>query len=472
MQLNNPPQRSPSCGDVADRDSRETFMNQAEIAATRPESPPADNATSLQQARERMQRTGQWHAGQMLGRRWSIGCVALEVTQRCNLDCTLCYLSEMSEAVQDIPLSELFRRIDTISRIYGPGTGVQITGGDPTLRRCEDLVAIVRRIRDRGMRPSLFTNGIKASRAMLAELAAGRLADVAFHVDTTQQRKGFATESELNAIRREYIDRTCGLPIAVFFNTTVHDGNLHEIPDVARLFVAHSDRVSVASFQMQADTGRGIQRGRTVTMTRAKVADRIAAGAGTPIRFLSGIGHHRCNGYAVTLVANGHVHDITADPSLVAEALTATSGLAYDHTSRFRRFRRLIAWGVSHPGFLLRGAHWAARTLWALKRDLLASRGRVHRLTFFIHDFMDACHLEHDRIASCAFMVATVDGPVSMCLHNARRDSYILKPIRITTPTGETIWNPLTGDGRPRRHVPPKGRRRATTHRGRLPTVR
>ena len=31
---------------------------------------------------------------QVLGRRSTVGCVALEITQRCNLDCTLCYLSE------------------------------------------------------------------------------------------------------------------------------------------------------------------------------------------------------------------------------------------------------------------------------------------------------------------------------------------------------------------------------------------
>ena len=36
---------------------------------------------------------------QILGRALPIGCVAVEITQRCNLDCTLCYLSEHSEQV-------------------------------------------------------------------------------------------------------------------------------------------------------------------------------------------------------------------------------------------------------------------------------------------------------------------------------------------------------------------------------------
>src|SRR6266496_4038251 len=123
-------------------------------------------------------------ANQVLGRRSTIGCVALEITQRCNLDCTLCYLSESSETVHDAPLDALFRRIDRISELYGPGVGVQVTGGDPTLRKRAELVAIVRRISERGLRPSLFTNGIKATRGLLTELTEAGLFDVACHVDT------------------------------------------------------------------------------------------------------------------------------------------------------------------------------------------------------------------------------------------------------------------------------------------------
>src|SRR5262245_8665833 len=123
---------------------------------------------------------------QVLGRRSTIGCVALEITQRCNLDCTLCYLSENSESVKDLPLEVLFQRIDRIREIYGPGVGVQVTGGDPTLRRRDELVQIVRRIGERDLRPSLLTNGIRATRDLLEALVAAGLFDVAFHVDTTQ----------------------------------------------------------------------------------------------------------------------------------------------------------------------------------------------------------------------------------------------------------------------------------------------
>jgi MoaA/NifB/PqqE/SkfB family radical SAM enzyme len=91
-----------------------------------------DPTSPLGEARWAMIATGQWDAAQSMGRRWPIGCVALEITQRCNLDCTACYLSDHSEAVKDLPLEEVFRRIDLIHARYGAGTDVQVTGGDPT----------------------------------------------------------------------------------------------------------------------------------------------------------------------------------------------------------------------------------------------------------------------------------------------------------------------------------------------------
>ncbi|MCK7489904.1 MAG: hypothetical protein MZU79_06490 [Anaerotruncus sp.] len=61
----------------------------------------------------------------------------------------------------------------------GRGVSVQVTGGDPTLRDRRELVAIVKRLAERELRPSLFTNGLLATRDLLAELAAVGLFDVA-----------------------------------------------------------------------------------------------------------------------------------------------------------------------------------------------------------------------------------------------------------------------------------------------------
>ncbi|WP_207415753.1 radical SAM protein [Roseomonas haemaphysalidis] len=444
-------------------------MTPAQIAAAQPEAPLAPGEAPMQRARARMQNTGQWHPRQSMGRRWSIGCVALEITQRCNLDCTLCYLSDHSEAVKDLPLDEVFRRIDMIRAHYGPDTDVQVTGGDPTLRKRDELVAIVRRIRAVGMRPSLFTNGIKATRAMLAELCEAGLVDVAFHVDMTQERKGYDSEVALNAVRLEYIERARGLPLSVFFNTTAYDGNFHEIADVAAFFVQHADVVRLASFQLQADTGRGTVRSAREPITIDTVAARLRQGAGAPINFDSPVaGHSACNRYAMTLVAGGHVHDLFDDKAFLADLLETTAGVQFDRQHRGRAVRALAGALLRSPGVVARAIPWTARKLWRMKADLLAARGRAHKLSFFIHDFMDAGCLDCERIDACVFMVATRDGPISMCLHNAKRDEFILKPVQAAQ---GGWWDPLTGQvaaGGPPGHGQPKVTHTRKTLKGRL----
>jgi hypothetical protein len=426
-------------------------MTPEEIAAFAPDRPLPPGIDPIRHARGVMVETGQWTPRQMMGRRWAVGCIALEITQRCNLDCTLCYLSDHSEAVHDIPLAEVYRRIDAIHAMYGPGTNVQVTGGDPTLRKRSELVAIVRRLRERGLLPALFTNGIKATRSLLTELRDAGLVDVAFHVDTTQERRGYQTEADLNAIRRDYIARAKGLGLSVFFNTTVHDGNFAEVPDLARFFVEEGEGVELASFQLQADTGRGTQRARDDVISTDNVARRIQAGAGAQFRFDgNSIGHQDCNRYAMTLIANGRVHDLLADPDFPLELLdrTADAEVWVDRTRWVQAASRFAGFLARNPVLAARGVGWLGGTAWRMRRDLVAARGRVRKLSFFIHNFMDACHLDPERIRACSFKVATGDGPVSMCMHNAKRDEFILRPIRVEAAAGAAapaFWDPLTG---------------------------
>ncbi|MEO7403701.1 MAG: radical SAM protein [Burkholderiales bacterium] len=360
-----------------------------EIRAAAPDPFPS-GGDPIARARERMQATRQWHPNQALGRRYGVGCVALEITQRCNLDCTLCYLSESSEALKDIPLAEVYRRIDVICAHYGPGTDIQVTGGDPTLRDRAELAAIVKRIRDRGMRSSLFTNGIKASRHLLQELAHAGLTDVAFHVDLTQQRVGYATEASLNQVRLEYIERARGLPLHVVFNTSVFDGNVAQIPAIVRFFVANADVVQFASFQLQANTGRGVLGGREVqALTPDNIARLIDEGAGAAVSFGALLaGHTDCNRYASTLVVNGRVYDVLADRDFVARLLESMTDVRFDRRDRRRAMEAVMRWLVDEPRRALECLPKAARSLWQMRRDLIAARGKVGKLSFFIHNFI------------------------------------------------------------------------------------
>ena len=421
------------------------YMRPQEIYNLEPDSLPAHGVTALDHAQRAMRNTGCWTAGQQMGRRWPIGCVALEITQRCNLDCTLCYLSEHSESVKDIPLAEVFRRIELIRRHYGANTDVQITGGDPTLRRRDELIAIVRRVREVGLRPTLMTNGRKATRSLLQELASAGLFDVAFHVDTTQNLKGYRNEAELNRLRVAYLDRVRGLPISVMFNTTVHDGNFEDTPELVRFFAAHAGRIRTASFQVQAATGRGVHdKKRAITLDM--VTAQICAGAEIEINFRSSlVGHSQCNRYGLCLAVNGRLHDALDDPAFIARLQAATARLVLDRVHPCRTVKDFVRWLGSHPRYLSAVLGWAANKAWQMKGDLLAARGRVNTISFLVHGFMDACALDRERIDACVFKTMTADGPISMCLHNAQRDTFILRPIEIHTPAGRRLWQPLSG---------------------------
>ncbi|MBI5513979.1 MAG: radical SAM protein [Deltaproteobacteria bacterium] len=366
------------------------------------------------------------NARQVLGKRITIGCVALEITQRCNLDCTLCYLSELSESIPDPPLEEIKRRADLILRDWGPNTNVQITGGDPTLRKRSELVEIVRYCRSIGLLPALFTNGIKARRDLLVDLCRVGLTDVAFHVDLTQERPGYKTETDLNAIREEYIERARGLPLAVVFNTTVCRDNIHEVPDLVRFFRKHADVVGMCSFQLEADTGRGVLRdGYAPGLPNM----RELVGRGFDDAPLSWeavqFGHPKCHSIVYTLQAGDHSIDLNDDIELVEDMLRELPDLEMDRTQPLRAAATVALGALSKPRVALKGLRWLGRKLRDNFVPIARAGFKVHKLSVFIQNFQGRDELDPDRIQNCSFMVATHDGTVSMCLHNARRDEFI-----------------------------------------------
>ncbi|MEM9757819.1 MAG: radical SAM protein [Pseudomonadota bacterium] len=385
----------------------------------------------LARARHRMGE--QFVSTQVLGRSQTIGCVAVEITQKCNLDCTLCYLSEHSQEVRDIPLAEVLRRLDDALAEFGPGTHVQITGGDPTLRKHSELVEIVRYASELGLCPALFTNGIGASRKLLRRLADVGLRDVAFHVDTTQRRKGFDSESDLNHLREEYLERARGLGVMVIFNTTVHRGNFDELPALVSFFTRHADLIGLVSFNLQAETGRGEWGSRTTLINQQTVRSQVESAAEKTLPWdRVRVGHGQCHSYLPTLVINQRIHPVVADSAFAALALAEFPDIGTDrHLGRFRVGAKYLSHLAGRPRLWLPTLRYLRWLLGQTGGDLLRAGGRAHKLTFFIQNFMDAQQLDEERVDACSFMVMTAEGPVSMCLHNANRDEYILKPLSV-----------------------------------------
>lgn len=428
------------------------YLTREQIRGLRPADSPKGRAHAMAVAKAAMQATGCFKPGQQMGQRWPVACIALEITQRCNLDCTLCYLSEHSEAVPDLPLEDIYRRIDAIGEHYGSGVDVQVTGGDPTLRKRDELIAIVRRLTDRGHRATLMTNGIKATKSLLMALREAGLSDVVFHVDTTQERRNrdgllLRREAQLHHLRDRYISNARAAGLNVMFNTTVFDGNLQDIAELAHYFTIRADRIRTVSFQLQADTGRGVTRGRPNAITIDSIWARVQSGSGSRlINDATLVGHPSCSRYGLGVLVNGRLHDLFDEPDFIRAVQEMTAHVVFSRRAPVITALAVARAFAANPKMLVRAIGWSARKLrGVLMRPVARERGcggaprlRFGTLSFVIHNFMHTCALETERVDACVFKVMTRDGPLSMCVHNANRDAFIL-PVMAPAPAVSVI---------------------------------
>jgi hypothetical protein len=269
---------------------------------------------------------------------------------------------------------------------------------------------------------------------------------VAFHVDLTQDRRWVETEVSLNSIRQNYIRRARAVGIRVLFNTTIFDGNLSEIPELARFFRQNASHIALASFQMQAITGRGRLQEPSKSLTAEGVTTLLENGIGARIDFATAaVGHSSCTQYGAVLVAGDRAVSALDNPDLFSDLLAQVEKHELRNGATTKVTATLRKLLPRHPMLTMRLASHLALLLWRLRGGLWSSKGRVHRMSIMIHNFMDAEKLERDRCQSCVFMVAAEEGPISMCVHNARRDAHIFAPVRIQTQNTRKWWSARTG---------------------------
>jgi len=112
-------------------------------------------------------------------------CAALlEVTNRCNLNCPVCYMDANSGPISILSMEDIVHRLELLARSEQSPPALNITGGEPTTRK--DLVEIVSTAHRMGFKDlTVSTNGVVASRhpALLKDLAAAGLTEVAISLD-------------------------------------------------------------------------------------------------------------------------------------------------------------------------------------------------------------------------------------------------------------------------------------------------
>jgi len=309
--------------------------------------------------------------------------VEIEVTRRCNLCCPVCFMS--AEGVDRDPELEIFEQMfRNIREQAGTTPGIQLTGGEPTVRR--DLPDIVRRGREAGFDGiEVNTNGVVISNNVeyLERLKSAGLTGIylqfdGLNPDVYRRLRG----ANLLATKLKAIENCRRVGLQVVLAMTIIDGlNLGDLGDVLRFALENVDVVAGLALQPAFTSGR-FEVGAPRRLSMGDIIFELAKqsdGLLNPYDFYPlGCSHPLCScgSYLYQKCNSGFV-------SLSREVTPQQYADAFNQTSP--------------QGSVLRDI--------AFQRPEAQGRG----LSVVIMNYMDAVTIQLDRLRECSMVVATPD---------------------------------------------------------------
>lgn len=199
-------------------------------------------------------------------------CVLLEVTDRCDLGCPVCFAGAEAGRGRDVPLGELGRQMDYLMSHGGP-FNLQLSGGEPTMR--DDLPDVICMGKEKGF--SFFqlnTNGLRLAReAGYAEtLKEAGLSCVFLQFDGFKEETYLALRGRpLLAEKRAAIDACERAGLGVILVPVIAPGlNEDEVGAILRYGVSRMPVVRGVHFQPISYFGRcpGAREGYRLTIPK------------------------------------------------------------------------------------------------------------------------------------------------------------------------------------------------------------
>ena len=111
--------------------------------------------------------------------------VDIELSNRCNLRCGMCWfhgeggVGDLYQG-QELSTGEVFILVDQLAQ-YNPEMQIYMGGGEPYIR--EDFPLVLRRLRSRNLSVSFTTNGTLLDTQRIAELVSLGVDSVSFSID-------------------------------------------------------------------------------------------------------------------------------------------------------------------------------------------------------------------------------------------------------------------------------------------------
>ncbi len=309
--------------------------------------------------------------------------VEVEVTQRCNLHCPVCFMAAGS-APPDLSLAELEAMYTAIRQQSGEWVGLQLTGGEPTLRPdLPEIVALGRRLGFGAI--EINTNGLAlaADPAYAVSLARAGASGIYLQFDGLspdayrQIRGADLLQTKLRAIVN---CRAAGIQV-VLAMTVIQGVNHDQLGAVLDYALENLDVIAGLAFQpaftsgrFKLDMGRRLSMGDVAFLLAGQSGGRIDAYDLWPL----GCSHPLCSCATYLLVEDGAVTPLTRRIS------------PDEYRARFN--------GCSPQGSVF--------------ADILAQDGAAPHtgLSIVIMNYMDAGTLDLKRLQECSMLVALPDG--------------------------------------------------------------
>ncbi len=391
------------------------------------------------------------------------GLAIIDVTNRCNLRCPVCfanaaaagYVYEPSKE-QIIAMLENLRRNEPVS-----ATALQFSGGEPTIR--EDLFELIRAAKELGFRHvEVNTNGIRLAHSVeyCRGLLEAGISTLYLQFDgLTPEVYEFTRGKDLLDSKMRAIEncREAGLESVVLVVTLIKGVNDHQLGDIIRFAVENFDVVRCVNVQPVSLCGRLPERERekmriTIpdfmraveeqTDGEIKVSDFYPVPTVVPIskaigalkdkRYVEFTAHPHCGMATYVFIEDGEMVPITRYGNV--EKFIDSMKKVYEEASTGHKTRakmRLMG-AVRHIKFsMLRKYLWPI-----LKTGSYESLGKLHRKMLLISSmhFMDPYNFDLERVQRCVIHYAVPDGRIiPFCtmnsIHRAKIEEQLSIPL-------------------------------------------
>jgi uncharacterized radical SAM superfamily Fe-S cluster-containing enzyme len=372
------------------------------------------------------------------------GLAILEVTERCNLTCPMCY-AYSSPSERDYTLEEIELRLDQLIAIEGKGISLQISGGEPSVRKDLDKIAAL--VKSKGFgHLEMVSNGIRLAReADFAEkLVAWGFTSVYLQFDSTRPADIIKLRAEdLWEVRVKAIAALERVKLPSTLAVSLYDGlNTDQVQQVIDFAWQHPATVCAIAFQAATPFGR-FEINNDPTADAPHSAQLIApaeqpsaqpttprklrmpeilqlieeqTGVSQDLFFPVGEGSPLCNTFTLLKHTKDGYKPIA--PNFTLKEFMEVIGPRPNMTLRMltRGRAAILPQIVTNIG----GSLKLMKTLWphiGADPSFWTSR---KTLTLFVKPFMDESDLDMSRIERCCFHNASPRGVMSFCALNAK----------------------------------------------------